>query len=759
MFPTIHGLFGASPQFIEPAWTLHLDANLDTYESNGGAASTDGNDVGYWLDQSGAGNHVQQTTAAKKPHLFTNVQNGLSVVRGDGADDAMGTIANMNLTSFTITCVVIARTMADRRILYHWTGSNGWFFAPTGLRGFWHITPAATAYVDVPIDTACVYTLIRDASAGQITIRQNGVTIHTANLTVPTTNAVLWFYSALGTGSYGHVDIGEVKLIDSVVDTGDIAGVEAAMASKWGIAMPDIFWYMDMEADSGVYESDGGAASINDAVVGYWENKANYNAHLIQATAANKPILKTNVLNSHPVIRGDGVNDNMGIANNMTLVQYTVVLVLVARKAASDGRIVYQFDGGVGRGFFTDQGELGVININGNSVPWNPATDHAAIVVATFANGTLTVRRNGEVVNTAVLPNPKTHHWARVFAWADPAGPSKWSKVDIAVLRIAPYILTGSQISTIESALSTKYGIALDGDTHFPPVPLVTPTYDGSGQAMHPAVVDVGQGNVWPSSGSPQHRYWMAMTPYTASNAQVENPSILVSDDLITWTVPTGLTNPIEPSPAGGAHNADTELILYDNKLYCFWIDNAVGGYNMNVRSSVDGIDWGSKTVLFSGSYATSPTVFYDGSQFVMIYVDAQNRPFVLRYRTCATPDGTWSSESSITLNGVPSGTNPWNISARRLGADDYLAIIHFSLTSSGSGHTGGGVWWTTSTNGTVWDVGKQEIVTGDYATILFTIYQSCFVAIDDEPGSYWLYFSGAGSGVWRTSLRYVVSI
>ena len=52
--------------------------------------------------------------------------------------------------------------------------------------------------------------------------------------------------------------------------------------------------------------------------------------------------------------------------------------------------------------------------------------------------------------------------------------------------------------------------------------PCTTPTYDGSGQGMHPSVYDAGAGETWNG-----HRYWMAMTPYPNNDSTKENPSIL----------------------------------------------------------------------------------------------------------------------------------------------------------------------------------------------------------------------------------------
>ena len=49
--------------------------------------------------------------------------------------------------------------------------------------------------------------------------------------------------------------------------------------------------------------------------------------------------------------------------------------------------------------------------------------------------------------------------------------------------------------------------------------PLTTPTYDGSGETVHPAVIDAiaATGSIWNG-----HRYWMAVTPYPSTNDDFE---------------------------------------------------------------------------------------------------------------------------------------------------------------------------------------------------------------------------------------------
>src|SRR5436190_6416072 len=87
------------------------------------------------------------------------------------------------------------------------------------------------------------------------------------------------------------------------------------------------------------------------------------------------------------------------------------------------------------------------------------------------------------------------------------------------------------------------------------PVWLAIPTYERSGEGIHPDVVHFP---------SPWHgwEYWMAFTPYPNGNEAAENPSILASHDGLNWLVPDGLTNPlVPPILVGKAFNSDPDLL------------------------------------------------------------------------------------------------------------------------------------------------------------------------------------------------------
>lgn len=123
------------------------------------------------------------------------------------------------------------------------------------------------------------------------------------------------------------------------------------------------------------------------------------------------------------------------------------------------------------------------------------------------------------------------------------------------------------------------------------PLLLSIPTYDGSNEPVHPAIVRMDK--KWNG-----YKYWMAFTPYPHADETKENPSIVASNDCINWVVPNGLTNPIAPFPGvTGSYNRDTQLIFAQDenggrgRLYCYY--GRVGVEPTFQRKySDDGVTW-----------------------------------------------------------------------------------------------------------------------------------------------------------------------
>ena len=110
------------------------------------------------------------------------------------------------------------------------------------------------------------------------------------------------------------------------------------------------------------------------------------------------------------------------------------------------------------------------------------------------------------------------------------------------------YLYFGNPAAASASSGATVFDFFDDFETPFgkpltnASTPQTTPTYDGSGQVVHPGIVYFPGG--WNG-----YQYWLVVTPYPGGNAAFENPSILVSQDGVTWIQPPGITNPIAGPP------------------------------------------------------------------------------------------------------------------------------------------------------------------------------------------------------------------
>ena len=193
--------------------------------------------------------------------------------------------------------------------------------------------------------------------------------------------------------------------------------------------------------------------------------------------------------------------------------------------------------------------------------------------------------------------------------------------------------------------------------------PQDTPTYEDSGQVVHPDIVYFANG--WNG-----YRYWLVMEPYPFSQDSFENPSILVSNDGASWAPPPGINNPI--ALPNTSYLADADLV-YDqasDQLWMYYPHQTVNGQTRIIRkTSSDGINWGdpyNEPLLFSvpDYQLLSPAVVKVGSTYKMWSVntgaqgcDGQSNFVQLRTSTNGT---SWSAPSSVSF-AIPNML-PWHI-------------------------------------------------------------------------------------------------
>ncbi|MFO7610521.1 MAG: DUF2341 domain-containing protein, partial [Candidatus Krumholzibacteriia bacterium] len=223
------------------------------------------------------------------------------------------------------------------------------------------------------------------------------------------------------------------------------------------------------------------------------------------------------------------------------------------------------------------------------------------------------------------------------------------------------------------------------------PVPLVTPTYDGSGQVVHPDVVQVPGG--WNG-----YEYWMAMTPYPNSNDDYENPSVLASHDNLTWVVPPGVTNPLAPEPPG--HNDDTDMLLVDGQMIIYYNEtNSDGNTYLKRLASTDGVSWGTaQTVITTPNYIMSPAVIHDGTQYIMWYVHSPGgctSSYQNFYRRTSADGIAWGPAEPVTIE--QPGRIPWHFDVQDTGDGLVMLFISYPV---GSGCTNTQLYHATSADG-----------------------------------------------------------
>lgn len=185
----------------------------------------------------------------------------------------------------------------------------------------------------------------------------------------------------------------------------------------------------------------------------------------------------------------------------------------------------------------------------------------------------------------------------------------------------------------------------------------------GDNQSYHPKVLSFD--NKWNG-----YKYWMAYTPYPKGDSDKENPCIAVSNNLINWTTPQGLINPIDEvkdSKSGKIYNSDTHILYNDklNRIECFWrlVDDTTNQVIIYRVYTQDGINFSDKEIS-SISYNRkehdyiSPAIIYENNTYKMWYVE---HDYKVKYEE--SNDATnWSEPVILDLEYNDSKLNTWHI-------------------------------------------------------------------------------------------------
>lgn len=217
------------------------------------------------------------------------------------------------------------------------------------------------------------------------------------------------------------------------------------------------------------------ALSLNDNdAVSSWTDSSGNGFNATQATGSYQPLYKTNILNSHPIIRFDGPDDILTLSYPLTETNYTVFLVINIRQESALGWI-----------FGSSGWDSMILRQNTSTTLWwgTSSALRASIVFtpATWSlfdgtkNGTaFDARTNGA---SLVTVDEQTDPVSQIWAIAGPDTTSSYrSALDVAEIIVYNGALSNADRYNVELYLGTKYGLTLD---------IATPTPTATATATH----------------------------------------------------------------------------------------------------------------------------------------------------------------------------------------------------------------------------------------------------------------------------------
>lgn len=273
---------------------------------------------------------------------------------------------------------------------------------------------------------------------------------------------------------------------------------------------------------------------------------------------------------------------------------------------------------------------------------------------------------------------------------------------------------------------------------------LEIPTPDGTGQAVHPKVIDTGT----PAFGG--WRYWMAVTPYAFANDALEDPCVLVSNDGVSWVVPSGLQNPLDDQPGSPEYyNSDTDMVLRNGVLYLVWRTSKIGAAPDTIywRKTIDGVNWSEKQAIYTGGglgeiygQVLSPVLLPNGDGWRMYFVAANAHPNRLAYVETTSFNPTPSSWGGVTrcnFSGqdqpIPK-RDPWHIDIIKAGSDWWL-LLNDCIERTGGLH--GDLILCRSDNGVDWVSGSGPLIprVSEHHDAL---YRGTLISLPDDTFDIW---------------------
>lgn len=291
-------------------------------------------------------------------------------------------------------------------------------------------------------------------------------------------------------------------------------------------------------------------------------------------------------------------------------------------------------------------------------------------------------------------------------------------------------------------------------------IPLILQTAYDTIENTHPSVVNFSE--KWEG-----YKYWMAVTAYPKGDASKENPHLFGSNDLINWTPPKGVTNPldevnsVENDEKGNPrqYNSDNHL-LFDkelNQLELFWryVDDISGKVFIYQSVSKDGKTWSEKKVAAElnrskGEDWLSPAFVKEKGIYQVWYVAYDHNIY---HRT--SKDGkTWSKQDKVAISYEQSGMNNWHLDVQKIEDHYEMLVVGFKQKEEGKQttsdrHTMNLYYSKSDKNNKHWETLKPIIYPSQKPEQWDGkgLYRSSLIK---EKDTYYIFYSGIGMNQTR---------
>jgi Domain of unknown function (DUF2341)/Concanavalin A-like lectin/glucanases superfamily/Fibronectin type III domain/SdrD B-like domain/Calx-beta domain/IPT/TIG domain len=215
--------------------------------NSGTSTKTDGAAISSWIDKSGNGNNVTQSTVANQPTLKNNIQNGRPVVRFDGINDFLNnTTSDISSNQRSLIVVAKANTSANKNVFTfkrtgpirsYAVGQSGglYYISSDGVNNASNYT---TGNTDALTQSPFVGMFLQNGTGlGSLSYYLNSSqqTLNAAQLTSDTGVAgfTLAFREDYPQGGYLDGDISEIIVTDTVINSTERQTLENYLNTKY----------------------------------------------------------------------------------------------------------------------------------------------------------------------------------------------------------------------------------------------------------------------------------------------------------------------------------------------------------------------------------------------------------------------------------------------------------------------------------------------------------------------------------------------